>query len=68
MRSKPLAGGPRSVFYCVNAGHSACNWLVQGAGSLCDACKLNRTIPDSTQAENLRLSAPDRSGEAPACL
>lgn len=52
---KPLAGGPRSVFYCVNAGHSACNWLVEGAGSLCDACKLNRTIPDLTQAENLRL-------------
>ena len=52
----PLADPARSVSYCANFEHSACNWLVDaGSSPLCPACKLNRTIPDLTQPENLRL-------------
>jgi hypothetical protein len=51
----PLSDPARSVAYCTNFGHSACNWLVDaGSGPLCPACTLNRTIPDLSQAENLR--------------
>ena len=51
----PLANPSRSVSYCANFEHGACNWLVDaGSGPLCPACKLNRTIPDLTQPENLR--------------
>lgn len=52
----PLADPAHSVSYCANFEHSACNWLVDpGPSPLCPACKLNRTIPDLTQPENLRL-------------
>ena len=52
----PLSDPSRSVSYCANFEHKACNWLVDaGSGSLCPVCKLNRTIPDLTQPENLRL-------------
>jgi hypothetical protein len=51
----PLADRSRTVSYCANFEHGACNWLIDlKAGSLCQACKLNRTIPDLTQPENLR--------------
>ena len=51
----PLASGPGSVAYCANNRHSACNWLVEaGAGPLCRACQLNRTVPDLSEPENLR--------------
>ena len=51
----PLAAPSRSVSYCTNFEQGACNWLVEeGSGPLCPACKLNRTIPDLTQQENLR--------------
>ncbi len=51
----PLADRSRTVSYCANFAHNACNWLVEaGSNSLCQACGLNRTIPDLTQPENLR--------------
>lgn len=51
----PLADPSRSVSYCANHQHAACNWLVDaGADPLCPACKLNRTIPDLADPENLR--------------
>ena len=52
----PLADRSRTVSYCANSAHGACNWLVDaGSNPLCEACRLNRTIPDLTQPENLRL-------------
>jgi hypothetical protein len=52
----PLADRSRTVSYCANFTHGACNWLIDsGCGPLCQACELNRTIPDLTQPENLRL-------------
>jgi hypothetical protein len=51
----PLADKARSVTYCANFTHGACNWLIEEEGdALCRACKLNRTIPDLSQPENLR--------------
>jgi hypothetical protein len=51
----PLEDASRTVSYCANHEHGACNWLVDaGADPLCSACKLNRTIPDLSQPENLR--------------
>jgi hypothetical protein len=51
----PLASRERRVTYCGNYQHGACNWLVDaGSEALCQACNLNRTIPDITQPENLR--------------
>ncbi len=62
---KPLANPSRSVSYCANFQHSACNWLVDaGSGPLCPACKLNRTIPDLTKPENSAPVATHRGGEA----
>ena len=40
--------------FCANAGHAACNWLIRDPGqSLCQACRLNRTVPDLSQPDNL---------------
>lgn len=41
--------------FCDNATHGACNWLIEAdsAGTLCAACRHNRTIPDLTVPENL---------------
>jgi hypothetical protein len=54
----PLADRQRKVSHCSNYQHGACNWLVDsgsaGSEALCQACKLNRTIPDITKPENLR--------------
>jgi hypothetical protein len=51
----PLADPSTKVFYCANRQHGACNWLTAaGPGTLCAACRLNRTIPDLAQPENLR--------------
>lgn len=32
--------------YCDNHQHGACNWLVTGEDQLCNACELNRYIPN----------------------
>lgn len=47
-RWRPLAAPDRPSRLCANAAHRACNWLVPAAGpkAFCDACGLNRTIPD----------------------
>jgi hypothetical protein len=52
---EPLADRTRTVSYCSNFLHGACNWLVDaGEGGLCVACELNHTIPDLAHPENLR--------------
>lgn len=45
----------RQVRRCSNASFGACNWLTGAStdGSLCRACKLNRTIPDLSNPDNL---------------
>lgn len=52
----PLAKPSLLVRLCDNAGHDACNWLVEtnGGSTLCIACRHNRTIPDLTDEQNLR--------------
>ena len=51
----PLDDPSKKVVYCANHQHGSCNWLVDAGGdALCQACKLNRTISDLTQPENLR--------------
>ena len=50
------AGTARLVQYCSNAVHGVCNWLTDEGdpASLCSACDLNRTIPNLSEAGNLR--------------
>jgi hypothetical protein len=47
----------QQVRYCANARFAACNWLVPSTtdneDTLCEACALNRTIPDVSSPENL---------------
>lgn len=42
--------------YCKNAEYGTCNWLIHAIQDLeyCQACELNRIIPDLTNEENLR--------------
>lgn len=46
----------RLVCYCANAEQGACNWLTpHGEGNgLCDACDLNRTIPNLSEQGGLQ--------------
>jgi hypothetical protein len=60
-----LDGGPQSFAalgagggpyrYCDNAVHAVCNWLIPDGASerFCEACRLNRTIPDLSIRENI---------------
>jgi hypothetical protein len=50
-----LAQPELPVRFCDNATHGGCNWLIEAdsAGTLCAACRHNRTIPDLTVPENL---------------
>lgn len=50
------AGDVSLVKYCANAAHAACNWLTaQGDGNgLCEACDLNRMIPNLSEAGSAR--------------
>ncbi len=43
--------------YCQNAQHQTCNWLLPADSSeeFCEACQLNRTIPNLGHAPNLKL-------------
>jgi hypothetical protein len=45
-----------SYKFCANAAHGVCNWLIPAheADQFCVACRHNRTIPDLSDAENLR--------------
>jgi hypothetical protein len=42
--------------YCKNSEYSTCNWLVPATsdGAYCQACDLNRIIPDLNKQENLK--------------
>jgi hypothetical protein len=53
---RPLAAPKRLSRFCANAAHQACNWLVPAASSkaFCDACGLNRTIPNLAVPGNLQ--------------
>lgn len=42
----------QKVRYCSNAGHGVCNWLTRPDDPFCDACDLNRTIPNLSETEN----------------
>lgn len=51
----PFVDRHRTVTYCSNYQHHACNWLVDiGADPFCRACKLNHTIPKLSVQENAR--------------
>ncbi|MAF15075.1 MAG: hypothetical protein CMG93_03745 [Marinomonas sp.] len=38
-------------FHCSNHAHNVCNWLVSTPDTLCDACDLNRHIPNLSGIE-----------------
>jgi hypothetical protein len=50
-----LAAPDRPVRLCDNAGTACCNWLAEAdaPGSLCAACRHNRTIPDLSVPHNV---------------
>ena len=49
------AGGPTiPLYFCANASHGACNWLVNENETFCLACRHNRTIPSLDNAVNRR--------------
>lgn len=54
---RPLADPQREMRYCANAGYDACNWLVpaDAANPYCTACRLNRTVPDLSDAGSVLL-------------
>ena len=49
-------GGSAPIAYCANEAHGVCNWLVTGHRDtgFCDACALNRTIPNLSDPANVR--------------
>lgn len=51
----PLAAPERPSFFCTNAAHDACNWLVPpgSTDAFCLACRHNGTVPDLTEEKNL---------------
>jgi len=53
---RALAAPESSQRFCDNAGHEACNWLVDAgsAATLCAACRHNQTIPDLSVPPNLQ--------------
>jgi len=52
---RALARGTKSYRFCANAQYNVCNWLVESdsAEAYCDACRHNRTIPDTSIHGNL---------------
>jgi hypothetical protein len=52
----PLAAPTQHSRFCANAVHDVCNWLIpaDGLDAFCQACQLNRTIPDLGHGENRR--------------
>lgn len=53
-----LADSPDDKFrFCANANYQACNWLLphDSSDKLCQACALNRTIPDLANDRYLAL-------------
>ena len=56
-RWRPLADPDDDLRFCANQAYDACNWLrpADGANELCQACRLNRTIPDLSNNRHLTL-------------
>jgi hypothetical protein len=56
VRWRAMAAPDQPVRFCANAEHDACNWLLHDTDTepFCVACRHNRTVPDLSQAENLR--------------
>src|ERR1700748_3775552 len=54
-RWRALASPAEPRFFCANAGHDACNWLVPGGTTdqFCVACRHNGVIPDLALQGNL---------------
>jgi hypothetical protein len=54
-RWRPLIAPEQVYRFCANATHGACNWLVpaEAPAAFCQACRLNRTIPDLGPPEHL---------------
>jgi hypothetical protein len=54
-RWRALAAPGGSFWFCANAEHAACNWLIEASSpeTFCLSCRHNRTIPDLTVAANL---------------
>jgi hypothetical protein len=54
-RWRPLTAPAQVYRFCANAGYGACNWLVPAEASeaFCQACRLNRTIPNLEPPEHL---------------
>ena len=50
-----LAKPRHEVRFCENAGYDVCNWLMDpsDAGTRCEACRYNRTIPDLSIEQNV---------------
>ncbi len=53
---QPYANTTQSYRYCGNHAHQACNWIIpqDDPTGLCDACDLNRTVPDLSDPKKLR--------------
>ena len=53
---RTLTDPPRTMRFCANETHGACNWLVDANGdqTFCEACRHNQTIPDLSDPVNLR--------------
>ncbi len=54
---RALADPDHVYRYCANKSYETCHWLVPTAGDevFCQACRLNRTIPDLSIPRNLTL-------------
>lgn len=58
VRNQPIrkpVKAPGTYRHCENAKHKACNWLVRAEidEEFCRACRMNRTIPDLSDPENV---------------
>jgi len=54
---RPMVAPKERFRFCANAAHDACNWLVPAAQeqAFCQACRLNRTVPDLDRDRNALL-------------
>jgi hypothetical protein len=54
-RWRPLTALKQVYRFCANACYGACNWLVpaEDPDAFCQACRLNRTIPNLEPPEHL---------------
>jgi hypothetical protein len=56
-RWRSLTKPRRYYYFCANAEHHVCHWLLDSAGpeKFCLACRHNRTIPNLSVTENVTL-------------